>query len=984
MLMSASGSLLHYLRDPRLAAHATSALPVWLWSTDGGRILWANPTAAAILDAPASADLADHPVDQGISAQIARLAGTLPPGAPARLARLRGFSGGLGRALTCSCTRITLSDHQSAVLLAAIEPAGPNLPLLERVRRLLAGCEEAVAVFSAEGALLHGTPAALARLAGGRSLGELPFTRLGSGDATVLMVTFAPQTLSETRKNELESPQKHAETGAKYPEIEAQPSGEPPQPSAASPDPRLPLRFVWQMDGAGRFTLGSDNFSTLIGPRTATALGRPWHEIAATLGLDPEAKVARALATRDTFSGIAVAWPADDAAERLTVELSGLPVFDSSRAFQGYRGFGVCRDLARLAELQARRRAALAPTPADQITDQAPAQITDQAPEAPQAELPPAPPEKAPAPAPGERPQLTVVPPSKNVVPFRASTIPDKAAGLSPVERKAFHEIARQLTARLGSAGIATPPSDTSEPDAAEWTVEPSAPPITPAEPGAGAASPAEEPSQESPLLDRLPVGVLLYQRDRLLFANRALLMWTGYPHLAALAQAGGLARLLAPPDLDLRPESGAKTFAITTMSGAQLPVEGRLFAIPWENDSALALVLMLATAPDERQKAAELALRRAEAELRELKSILNTATDGVIVLDHVGRVLSANGSAEALFGYDAAELTATPFAYLFAPESQRVALDYLDGLTRAGVASVLNDGREVIGRVRQGGLIPLYMTMGRIGDGGEKLCAVFRDITQWKKAEEELLNATRQAEKNSSAKSEFLAKISHEIRTPLNSIIGFSEVMIEERFGAIGNARYLQYLKDIHTSGAHLVSLLNDLLDLSKIEAGKLELTFVRVDLNVLVQQCVALMQPQANRERTIIRTSLAAALPQVVADARSVRQIVLNLLSNSIKFTGAGGQVIVSTALNDAGEVVLRVRDTGVGMSEQDIAIAMEPFRQLATSARFGSGGTGLGLPLTKALAEANRASFSISSARNAGTLVEIAFPSTRVLAE
>jgi len=148
--------------------------------------------------------------------------------------------------------------------------------------------------------------------------------------------------------------------------------------------------------------------------------------------------------------------------------------------------------------------------------------------------------------------------------------------------------------------------------------------------------------------------------------------------------------------------------------------------------------------------------------------------------------------------------------------------------------------------------------------------------------------------------------------------------------------------------------------------------------------QSSRACSQPQANRERTIIRTSLAATLPQVVADARSVRQIVLNLLSNSIEFTGAGGQAIVSTALNDLGEVVLRVRDTGVGMSEADIAIALEPFRQLATSARFGSGGTGLGLPLTKALAEANRASFSISSARNAGTLVEISFPSTRVLAE
>ena len=127
---------------------------------------------------------------------------------------------------------------------------------------------------------------------------------------------------------------------------------------------------------------------------------------------------------------------------------------------------------------------------------------------------------------------------------------------------------------------------------------------------------------------------------------------------------------------------------------------------------------------------------------------------------------------------------------------------------------------------------------------------------------------------------------------------------------------------------------------------------------MNDLAQQCVALMQPQANRERIIIRTSLPPSLPQVIADARSVRQIVLNLLSNSIKFTEAGGQVIVSTALNDEGDVALRVRDTGIGMSEDDIATALEPFRQIETTIVGRAGGTGLGLPLTKALAEANRA--------------------------
>jgi signal transduction histidine kinase len=137
--------------------------------------------------------------------------------------------------------------------------------------------------------------------------------------------------------------------------------------------------------------------------------------------------------------------------------------------------------------------------------------------------------------------------------------------------------------------------------------------------------------------------------------------------------------------------------------------------------------------------------------------------------------------------------------------------------------------------------------------------------------------------------------------------------------------------------------------------------------------------MQPQANRERIIIRTSLSPGLAPVTVDARSIRQIVLNLLSNSIKFTGAGGQVIVSTARTERGEAVLRVRDTGSGMSEKDIATALEPFAQVAASPR-GTAGTGLGLPLTRALAEANRATFAIKSAVNAETLVEITFPANR----
>jgi PAS domain S-box-containing protein len=371
-----------------------------------------------------------------------------------------------------------------------------------------------------------------------------------------------------------------------------------------------------------------------------------------------------------------------------------------------------------------------------------------------------------------------------------------------------------------------------------------------------------------------------------------------------------------------------------------------------------------------------------AERRIDELQAILDTATDGIVVIDEDGRIENINRSAEALFGVEATDVLRQPFTDLLADESRKAALDYLDGLAENGVASVLNDGREVIGKVPKGGLIPMFMTMGRLGDA-PKFCAVLRDITHWKNVEEELVAAKRSAETANAQKSEFLARISHEIRTPLNAIIGFSEVMMEERFGPVGSQRYRDYLHDIHVSGTHMLSLINDLLDLSKIEAGKLDLAFESVSVNEIIQECVALMQPQANRERIIIRSSLSTDVPNVVADERSLRQILLNLLSNAVKFTGAGGQVIVATAIEDSGEVTLRIRDTGIGMSEKDIETALKPFRQVGPKGRGRGEGTGLGLPLTKALVEANRATFAIDSAPNQGTLVKITFPTTRVLA-
>src|SRR5262249_35418952 len=175
-----------------------------------------------------------------------------------------------------------------------------------------------------------------------------------------------------------------------------------------------------------------------------------------------------------------------------------------------------------------------------------------------------------------------------------------------------------------------------------------------------------------------------------------------------------------------------------------------------------------------ERLERVEAALRASEAENRELKSIIDTATDGVVVIARDGGIAQLSRSAEALFGYDADELRGKPFVELFAPESRAAAQDYLDGLVGRGVASLIDGGREMIGRVRRGGLVPLFVTLGRIGEDGEKFCAVLRDLSQWKRAQEELLESKRRAEQASAAKSDFLAKISHEIRTPLNTVLGF------------------------------------------------------------------------------------------------------------------------------------------------------------------------------------------------------------------
>ncbi|NKM26329.1 ATP-binding protein [Rhizobium laguerreae] len=500
--------------------------------------------------------------------------------------------------------------------------------------------------------------------------------------------------------------------------------------------------------------------------------------------------------------------------------------------------------------------------------------------------------------------------------------------------------------------------------------------------------------------VDQLPVAVLIHIGDALIHANPEFMRLTGYGSLEALREVGGIEALLQRRELEEK-AAGSGTMMLVKADDTLAPVTARLQSVRWEDANALMLALMPVEGKEDGRGDASRSDGRSEGrsegrpermlekvaklqvEVEELRSILETATDGVVVIGTEGDIRSMNRSASALFNYDEQETRGKPFVMLFAHESQKAVIDYLNGLSDHGVASVLNDGREVIGREAAGGFVPLFMTMGQL-TSSNGYCAVIRDITQWKRTEDELRNAKGAAETANAHKTDFLARVSHEIRTPLNAIIGFSDMMAGERFGPIGHPRYIEYANDIGRSGRHVLDIVNDLLDISKIEAGEMDLDFAAVGLNEAVSEAVALVQPQANGQRVIIRTALSHAVPEVVADLRSIKQIALNILSNAIRFTPSGGQIVVSTSYEANGSVVLRVRDTGIGMTRSELDQAMKPFRQVSsTQSRHRGDGTGLGLPLTKAMVDANRATFSINSAPNEGTLVEITFPSQRVLA-
>ncbi|MCZ6741268.1 MAG: HAMP domain-containing sensor histidine kinase, partial [Alphaproteobacteria bacterium] len=221
------------------------------------------------------------------------------------------------------------------------------------------------------------------------------------------------------------------------------------------------------------------------------------------------------------------------------------------------------------------------------------------------------------------------------------------------------------------------------------------------------------------------------------------------------------------------------------------------------------------------------------------------------------------------------------------------------------------------------------------------------------------------------------------ELRTPLNAVIGLSELMNEATFGPLGHPKYTEYAKDITESGRHLLELIEDILDLSRIEVGKLKLYEEKVDVVKVVRACMMILRSRAEAGRIEIQTSLPEDVPLLMADAGKLKQILLNVLSNAIKFTPVGGTVTLEAYVEKDGGFVFMVRDTGIGIASKDLSMAMAPFGQVDGSLSRKYQGTGLGLPLTKALVELHGGRIELASVVDVGTEVTIRFPKSRIVA-
>jgi signal transduction histidine kinase len=386
---------------------------------------------------------------------------------------------------------------------------------------------------------------------------------------------------------------------------------------------------------------------------------------------------------------------------------------------------------------------------------------------------------------------------------------------------------------------------------------------------------------------------------------------------------------------------------------------------------------LMLASL--NRQQRAVRELRAREQQLAEqsalLQSTLENMGEGLSVFDREGRLIAWNGRFAKLMSLSIDLKSASLYDVLL-QQAERGDFGPVDPVPEARERAHLffRDVPTVKERTTTGGRV-LQIRRRAMPDGA--VVSLYSDITERKASEETMVQALSQAELANRAKSDFLANMSHELRTPLNAIIGFAEAVSSELLGPVSDKKQLEYIKDIHSSGLLLLSIINDVLDMSKIEAGKLELTHESVSVQPLIKEAVRMVSERARNRHLALVATVPEEEITVWGDERAIKQIMLNLLSNAVKFSHEGGRIDIRAWLDDAGDLVVEVEDYGIGMAANEIDRALEPFGQAKPAVTKTHGGTGLGLPIAKGLTDAHGGKLVVESTPRQGTLVRILLP-------
>jgi PAS domain S-box-containing protein len=377
------------------------------------------------------------------------------------------------------------------------------------------------------------------------------------------------------------------------------------------------------------------------------------------------------------------------------------------------------------------------------------------------------------------------------------------------------------------------------------------------------------------------------------------------------------------------------------------------------------------------RRQRMQLELHISEARTR---AIIETAPDGILTIDARGVIQTFNAAARSIFGYQAEEVVGQNVALLMPKD---MVSRHEAGLSRrmeTGEQRVDSNGTEVVGQRKDGSIVPLWLTLGDVNlqSGQRSVVGMLRDITERKRAEAELRVAQEKAETANKAKSAFLANMSHELRTPMNAIIGYSEMLMEDAEDE-GHEDMVPDLKKIHSSGNHLLALINDILDLSKVEAGRMDLYLESFDLKMMIEESLGSLEPLVAKNGNILETMLPEDLGMVRADLTKVRQALFNLVSNAAKFTDQGTITIAAHRESlEAGDTVrIDVIDTGIGIPEDKLGRVFEEFGQADESTTREYGGTGLGLPISRKFCQMMGGDITVKSERGVGSTFSILIP-------